>query len=103
MAAADLGAARVPLETAEACLGVLELAAEAAEHGNVNACTDSGVSGLLARAAVEGALLNVEINLKSLPASADKEAVEAGLRRIQEAMGPAARRCTDAVHTAMNA
>ena len=38
----------------------------AAKLGNANAITDAGVAGLLARAAGEGALLNVEINLKSL-------------------------------------
>ena len=72
MAAADLEAMRVPLETAQACLEVLELAVEVAEKGNVNAASDSGVAGLLAHAAAEGALLNVEINLKSAADSADK-------------------------------
>lgn len=103
MVRAELDASRVPLETAEACLEVLELAGMAAERGNVNACTDAGVAGLLARAAAEGALLNVEINLKSLPESADKEQVEAGLRRVREALGPAAQRCADAVQSTMNA
>jgi glutamate formiminotransferase/formiminotetrahydrofolate cyclodeaminase len=103
LAAASLEATRVPLRTAAACLAVLELAAVAAERGNVNACTDAGVAGLLARAAAEGALLNVEINLKSLDPGADKEDVERELRHISEALGPLARRCDAAVRAAMGA
>jgi glutamate formiminotransferase/formiminotetrahydrofolate cyclodeaminase len=103
LAAAGLEAARVPLATAEACLKVLELAGIAARHGNPNAASDAGVAGLLARAAGEGALLNVQINLKSLPAGADKEDVEMNLQRLQEALGPSARGCLDAVRAALNA
>jgi len=101
--AANLEASRVPLRTAEACVRVLELAAQAAKLGNTNAVTDAGTAGLLARAAAEGALLNVEINLKSLPAEADKNDVETALQRVRSVLGPAAQRCTDAVHSALNA
>jgi len=101
--AANLEASRVPLRTAEACLKVLELAAQAAQLGNSNAVTDAGMAGLLAQAAAQGALLNVEINLKSLPAEADKNDVETALQRLRSALGPAAQRCTDAVHSALNA
>ena len=101
--AANLEASRVPLRTAEACLKVLELAAQAAQLGNANAVTDAGTAGLLAGAAAEGALLNVEINLKSLPAGADKNDVETALQRVRSALGPAAQRCTDAVHSALKA
>ncbi len=101
--AANLEASRVPLRTAEACLKVLELAAQAARLGNANAVTDAGTAGLLAAAAAAGALLNVEINLKSLPAGADKNDVETALQRARSALGPAAQRCTDAVHSALKA
>jgi glutamate formiminotransferase/formiminotetrahydrofolate cyclodeaminase len=101
--AANLEASRVPLRTAEACLKVLELAAQAARLGNANAVTDAGTAGLLARAAAEGALLNVEINLKSSPAGADKNDVETALQRVRSALGPAAQRCADAVHSALKA
>jgi glutamate formiminotransferase/formiminotetrahydrofolate cyclodeaminase len=103
LAAASLEATRVPLRTARVCMEVLELAALAAEKGNVNACTDAGVAALLVRAAAQGALLNVEINLKSLDPGADKEDVERELRHISEALGPLARRCEDAVRAAMGA
>jgi glutamate formiminotransferase/formiminotetrahydrofolate cyclodeaminase len=51
--AAELEATRVPLETARACLRVLELAERAARIGNPNAVSDAGVAGLLAGAAAE--------------------------------------------------
>lgn len=101
VAAAELEAARVPLRTAEACLEVLSLAARAAAHGNPNARTDAGVAALLARAAGEGALLNVEINLKSLPPSADKDDVEAGLQRVRQALGSAAQRLLGTLQSAV--
>jgi glutamate formiminotransferase/formiminotetrahydrofolate cyclodeaminase len=103
MTEANLEAARVPLLTAEACLAVLGLAERAARLGNVNAVSDAGVAGLLAAAAAEGALLNVEINLKSLPGNADKDTVQEGLRRLGEALGPATRGCREAVHAVLNA
>ena len=59
-------AAQVPLETARACAQVAELAATAAERGNVNAASDAGVAALLAEAACRGAVYNVRINISSL-------------------------------------
>lgn len=103
LADADLTATRVPLATAEGCLQVVELAEIAAKLGNPNAVTDAGVAALLAAAAGEGALLNVEINLKSLAASADKKAVEMDLHRVRTALGAASHRCRDVVAGAMNA
>jgi glutamate formiminotransferase/formiminotetrahydrofolate cyclodeaminase len=100
---AELAACRVPLETAAAALKVLGLAEIAAKLGNVNAASDAGVAGLLARAAVEGALLNVQINLKSLEPGADKDDVEMENRRVRAALEAATRSCQDAVHAALSA
>ncbi len=100
---AELEAARVPLATAEACAEVAELAALAAKSGNANAITDAGVAGLLARAAGEGAILNVEINLKSLVDSADKNDVESACRRLRAALVSSSARCQETVHAAINA
>jgi glutamate formiminotransferase/formiminotetrahydrofolate cyclodeaminase len=100
-AEAELRAARVPLETARCCLSVLELAERVARFGNVNAASDSGVAGLLAAAAAEGALLNVQINLKSLPDNADKNDIQSDLHRVREALGSAALRCREAVQNAL--
>ncbi len=59
-------ALKVPLTCAEKCLRVLELQDVYAEVGNVNAITDIGVGILLAYSGMEGALLNVTINLGSI-------------------------------------
>lgn len=64
--AALIGAAEVPLETARACVKVLELAAIAAVKGNTNAISDGGVAALLAEAACRGAIYNVRINVSAL-------------------------------------
>jgi len=103
MAAADLEACHVPLETARACVRVAALADVAARQGNVNAVSDAGVAGLLARAAGDGALLNVQINLKSLAPSADRDAVSQQAGTIRAELSAASDRCASAVQTAMNA
>ena len=103
MESAGLAAARVPLATATASLKVLELATQVAKCGNPNAITDAGTAGLLARAAADGALLNVEINLKSLPASADKQGVETELHRLHSALPRASEACSAAVRAVLGA
>jgi glutamate formiminotransferase/formiminotetrahydrofolate cyclodeaminase len=103
VAAAELEAARVPLQTARACLEVLGLAVEAARLGNPNAASDAGVAGLLAEAAAHGALLNVQINLKSLPPSADIEDVQQQAQHLREALASAGDSCRNAVRAAINA
>ncbi len=103
LAAADLESCRVPLETARACVRVVTLAEAAARQGNVNAASDAGVAGLLASAAGEGALLNVQINLKSLVPSADKELVTTQLEATRAELRSASERCRAAVESAMTA
>jgi formiminotetrahydrofolate cyclodeaminase len=59
-------ALEVPLRCAEECFKVLKLQKVFADNGNVNAITDVGVGALLAATGLEGALLNVKINLLSI-------------------------------------
>lgn len=59
-------ASLVPFHTAELCLEGIHCAAAAAEKGNVNSVSDAGVGALMARAGLEGAVLNVLINLGSV-------------------------------------
>ena len=61
-----LGAAEVPLETARACVKVLDLAAAVAGRGNANAVSDAGGAALMAEAACRGAVYNVRINVAAL-------------------------------------
>jgi glutamate formiminotransferase/formiminotetrahydrofolate cyclodeaminase len=56
----------VPLEVMKNSLKVLKLAQVVAERGNENAASDAGVASLMARSAVEGAGLNVKINLPGI-------------------------------------
>lgn len=59
-------ALEIPLRCAEECYKVLQLQKVFADHGNVNAITDVGVGALLAATGLEGAILNVRINLNSI-------------------------------------
>ena len=69
----------------------------------MQAVTDAGVAGLLAHAAAEGALLNVQINLKSLQEGVDKNGVETDLRRLASALRRAADECRGAVSSKLEA
>ena len=59
-------AIEVPLETMRRSVEVLRVARSAAEMGNANAVSDAGVSAYMSHAAVQGASLNVEINVMGL-------------------------------------
>ncbi len=63
---ATKGATLVPFSVLEKTREAAELALTAAEKGNRNSLSDSGVAGLTAAAAAEGALYNVMINLDSI-------------------------------------
>jgi len=60
------GAAEVPLQIARLAVHLLALAREVTETGNAQAASDGATAAHLLRAAVEGALRNVEINAASL-------------------------------------
>ena len=59
-------AIEVPLDTAEASLAALDLAAEAARLGKVVSISDAAVGAQVAYAGVRGGVWNVVINLKDL-------------------------------------
>lgn len=59
-------AAEVPLNTAFHCLEVLRLAPAVAAKGNTSAASDAGVAAHLAYVGLQGAALNVKINLGSI-------------------------------------
>ena len=66
IAVANRNAAEVPMRTAQAAVRLLAALPELAEKGNPNAVSDVGAAALLLDACVEGALLNVGINLSGI-------------------------------------
>ncbi|MBI5529026.1 MAG: cyclodeaminase/cyclohydrolase family protein [Deltaproteobacteria bacterium] len=83
----------VPLEVAKQATAVLGFALRAAQRGNPNAVTDAGVCALVARAAVEGAILNVKVNLESI----EDEGMVAETRRVSEKIRSRAAELADKV------
>jgi len=75
------GAAITPLDTARKSFEVLKLCKTVAEKGNVNSVSDAGVAALMARAAIEGALYNVKINISGFE---DKEFVNEMQKNVDE-------------------
>ncbi len=59
-------AVQPPMLVCRGSLRVLELALQIAERGKPNAVSDAGVAALLAGTSLEGAALNVQINLASI-------------------------------------
>ncbi|HEY2711969.1 MAG TPA: glutamate formimidoyltransferase [Chthoniobacterales bacterium] len=75
-------AAEIPLRVMEAASRVYELLTAMAENGNPASISDVGVGLLAARACIEGAGMNVRINLSGLK----DETVKAGLRQKMETL-----------------
>ena len=84
VAAALRHAAEVPLQVAEAAVEVGQLAKSLREKTNPRMASDLTVAIALSRAAVEGALANVEINLESIEGGAEAEFVAASRARVSE-------------------
>ncbi len=63
---AAIAATQSPLEIMEQAVAVMRLAASGLEKSKKNCLSDAGVAGLMAHAALEGARLNVAINLPGI-------------------------------------
>ena len=97
MSDANRIAAEVPLRTAREAEGLLVFLPELAEKGNPNAASDAGAAALLLEAAVQGALLNVAINL----AGADDSLFAARMTEESERIGREAARLREKVLAAV--
>ncbi len=82
--AATRQATLVPLKLMQLAFDGLALAAAAAEKGNSNSVSDAGVAALMLESACAGALLNVEINLRSITDPAFVEATRASALQISD-------------------
>ncbi|MCW0484132.1 glutamate formimidoyltransferase [Gaoshiqia sediminis] len=78
---ATLHVIMVPLEVMETAFASMEVIGQMAERGNPNSVSDAGVGALCARTAVQGAYLNVLINLSGLD---DDEKVKELKHRAEE-------------------
>jgi formiminotetrahydrofolate cyclodeaminase len=77
-------ATEVPLRTARSAAAILPLCSPVAERGNQAAVSDIGVAVLLAHAAVRSALLNVEINLRTIEDALYTNQVRSEVARLTE-------------------
>jgi methenyltetrahydrofolate cyclohydrolase len=92
-------AANVPLEITRVALEVCRLAKTAAEIGNPAAVTDAGIGAILGEAAVQGASLNVEINMASID---DVDYVRRVGAELQEAIDESAKLRVEAIGITLN-
>lgn len=81
---ATLEAARQPLAVVRMAVEALQLALQAAELGNTNAISDAGTAAALARASLDGAALNVRINLHSLGKNKQGDKLLKDLRGLEK-------------------
>jgi methenyltetrahydrofolate cyclohydrolase len=94
-------AIKVPLETCRKCLKVVELCDPIAQKGNTNSITDVGCAALMARAGLEGAAMNVRINLGSLKDEEFKSKVQSELVHLEKMMGEVSKKILETVKTKM--
>ena len=87
-------ALEIPLKVAQEALKTFDYIEVAARWGNKNASSDAGVAAIMAQAAIEGAILNVRINLASIEDNEYKARIEVecqdllvhGMKRKEEIM-----------------
>ena len=77
-------AAEIPLKVMETAAKSYELLAEMAEKGNPNSISDVGVGICATRACIDGAALNVRINLVGLKDEKFKSALQEKVRKIRD-------------------
>jgi formiminotetrahydrofolate cyclodeaminase len=80
-------AAAVPLETAQLCADVLEMAEEAAPLLNPSVISDIMVGAVLAQAALDSAAVNVEVNLAAMTEARVVEPIQIELDRTRSGSG----------------
>jgi len=76
-------AAEIPLKLMETASRSYELLAQMGDKGNPASVSDVGVGALATRACIEGAALNVRINLANLKDENFKSALQEKMARIQ--------------------
>jgi glutamate formiminotransferase/formiminotetrahydrofolate cyclodeaminase len=75
-------AAEIPLRVMETAFKTYQLLAEMADKGNPASISDVGVGALAVRACIEGAAMNVQINLSGLKDESAKSALREKMGRL---------------------
>ena len=88
METATIEAAKIPLSTMQHSFSAMTHAKVAAEKGNINAITDAGVAAHALMAALEGAALNVRINLGNI---ADKSFTDKAAKDVEKLLSDGAK------------
>jgi glutamate formiminotransferase/formiminotetrahydrofolate cyclodeaminase len=88
-------ATEVPLVTAELCLEVMKLALQASQRGLPAGITDAGTAIWMARAGLEGAILNVRVNLAEIQDEQWKSTTEQRIQVLQKDAKGLMERCQD--------
>lgn len=94
-------AIEVPFRVMQLSAAALPIAVAMAEKGNPNSVSDAGVGALCARAAVQGAYLNVRINVKGFADKAFAEKVVREGAEIERRALDLEKQALAAVHAAM--
>lgn len=89
----------IPFSVLEKAGEVAEMALTVAQKGNQNSLSDSGVAGLAAAAAAEGALYNVMINLESIEDETFKEELAKKAIQINKEVQKTAAKIKKIMHT----
>jgi glutamate formiminotransferase/formiminotetrahydrofolate cyclodeaminase len=94
-----LSASRVPLEVAKTSRRLLDLCERAIERASTATMSDIGVGAFLAETALQGAALNVMINLASLKDAAQVKVLSEDLDRAVDGADEQRKRITDFVES----
>lgn len=82
---ANKQATLLPINVAKACIEVMELSSKVLTIGNPNTACDGAVSGVMAYAGFQGAILNAKINLHSIKDQAFNQDVRDQIIVLQDA------------------
>jgi formiminotetrahydrofolate cyclodeaminase len=91
------GATESPLAIARSCLVISGMAAELAEAGNPQTITDAGTAATLAQAALQGAIFQARVNLKSIKDETYTGPIRQEIENLLAASQEATRRALQAV------
>lgn len=80
-----VGAAQPPRQTAELAAQLVVIAEELAEAGNPNVISDVAVGASLAKAALEAAIVNIEINQQQLGDGEGTQSLQQAIEQATEA------------------